>query len=408
MAQRRRRRRCAQPSRAAHCRALRRAGRARAKRRHGAAAAGSAGGVAHRQDRADPELARQRRSPSAISRIASSSWWRSWTPPIPASAIWKRSSAASPICWSTSKTRRQAGLRAQGSPGVDDLKHDIARTQDALEAVHGTLGHVVDRLAMIEKDIRGEARPRGAADSDRRAQPAGRQGRGPRWSKDAPPPPAPRPRRRRRRQRPPLAAPPPRLRPGACRRPPNCRSIPTCRPISRSSPAPGRRRCTPIRPRALPPRKPPSAAPGPPPRPGGKSSFIAAARRAAQAAVQEPSARAPRAGADRGVRARERLAARQNDEAGQVAVHRGQHHRHRGRVDPDRRQCARSRQFRYQDGGNPGREYRQDRGGDTKRRAGADRQRRRQSARAAETAGNAATGVAAPAAPRSQPRRRWD
>ena len=58
------------------------------------------------------------------------------------------------------------GLRAQGSPGVDDLKHDIARTQDALEAVHGTLGHVVDRLAMIEKDIRGEARPRGAADSD--------------------------------------------------------------------------------------------------------------------------------------------------------------------------------------------------------------------------------------------------
>ena len=40
-------------------------------------------------------LARRQRSRSAISRIASSSWWRSWTPPIPGSAIWKRSSAAS-------------------------------------------------------------------------------------------------------------------------------------------------------------------------------------------------------------------------------------------------------------------------------------------------------------------------
>ena len=56
-------------------------------------------------------------------------------------------------------------LRAQDSPGVGDLKHDIARTQDALEAVHGTLGHVVDRLAMIENDIRGETRPHGAPDS---------------------------------------------------------------------------------------------------------------------------------------------------------------------------------------------------------------------------------------------------
>ena len=52
------------------------------------------------------------------------------------------------------------GLRADNSPGVVDLKHDIARTQDALEAVHGTLGHVVDRLVMIEKDIRGDGRTR--------------------------------------------------------------------------------------------------------------------------------------------------------------------------------------------------------------------------------------------------------
>ena len=60
-------------------------------------------------------------------------------------------------------------MRAQDSPGVGDLKHDIARTQDALEAVHGTLGHVVDRLAMIENDIRGETRPHGAPDDERHA-----------------------------------------------------------------------------------------------------------------------------------------------------------------------------------------------------------------------------------------------
>ena len=126
------------------------------------------------------------------------------------------------------------GLRAQGSPGVDDLKHDIARTQDALEAVHGTLGHVVDRLAMIEKDIRGEARPSGASDSDAALnQPVGKVAVRPLDDAPAapapmPPPPRPQPLRLRRR-------------PGACHRPPNCRSIPICRPMSRSSPAPGRR-----------------------------------------------------------------------------------------------------------------------------------------------------------------------
>uniref|UniRef100_Q07TR2 Sel1 domain protein repeat-containing protein n=1 Tax=Rhodopseudomonas palustris (strain BisA53) TaxID=316055 RepID=Q07TR2_RHOP5 len=49
---------------------------------------------------------------------------------------------------------------------VDNIKRDISdlrlgqsetdrRTQDSLEAVHNTLGHVVDRLAMIEGDLRG-------------------------------------------------------------------------------------------------------------------------------------------------------------------------------------------------------------------------------------------------------------
>ena len=51
------------------------------------------------------------------------------------------------------------GSRAQDAPAVVDLRHDITRTQDALEVVHGTLGHVVDRLATIEKDIRGATSP---------------------------------------------------------------------------------------------------------------------------------------------------------------------------------------------------------------------------------------------------------
>ncbi len=40
------------------------------------------------------------------------------------------------------------------TPAVDHLKRDLVRTQDSLEAVHSTLGHLVDRLAMIETGIR--------------------------------------------------------------------------------------------------------------------------------------------------------------------------------------------------------------------------------------------------------------
>jgi localization factor PodJL len=60
-------------------------------------------------------------------------------------------------------TKNVAGLRAEAAPEVDTLKHDIARTQDALEAVNGTLGHVVDRLAMIEQGMRADARPQPSA-----------------------------------------------------------------------------------------------------------------------------------------------------------------------------------------------------------------------------------------------------
>src|SRR5262249_44977902 len=52
-------------------------------------------------------------------------------------------------------------------PEVDALSRDVAdlrqtekRTLDTLEVVHGTLGHVVDRLAMIETDMRSRPRHR--------------------------------------------------------------------------------------------------------------------------------------------------------------------------------------------------------------------------------------------------------
>ena len=53
------------------------------------------------------------------------------------------------------------------SPDADALKRDVQRTQDSLEAVHGTLGHVVDRLATIEAGIRGKPEPRAAAMPER-------------------------------------------------------------------------------------------------------------------------------------------------------------------------------------------------------------------------------------------------
>ncbi len=50
---------------------------------------------------------------------------------------------------------------ARGAAEVDDLSRNVSqlrqteqKTREALETVHGTLGHVVDRLAMIETDIR--------------------------------------------------------------------------------------------------------------------------------------------------------------------------------------------------------------------------------------------------------------
>jgi localization factor PodJL len=51
--------------------------------------------------------------------------------------------------------KNSGGLRADASPVVDELKSDMARTQDALHQVNGTLGTLVDRLARLESGMRG-------------------------------------------------------------------------------------------------------------------------------------------------------------------------------------------------------------------------------------------------------------
>jgi len=57
-------------------------------------------------------------------------------------------------------------IRAEHSPVVDDLKQDMARTQNALQQVNGTLGTLVDRLAMLENGMRGESRKRPVTDEE--------------------------------------------------------------------------------------------------------------------------------------------------------------------------------------------------------------------------------------------------
>ena len=51
------------------------------------------------------------------------------------------------------KAGRASAASGEAAPAVDSLKHEMARTQDALDAVHGMLGQVVDRLAMIEQGM---------------------------------------------------------------------------------------------------------------------------------------------------------------------------------------------------------------------------------------------------------------
>jgi localization factor PodJL len=60
-------------------------------------------------------------------------------------------------------------------PEMNELSRDVAdlrltgrQTQESLEVVHGTLGHLVDRLAMIETDMRSQLARHGESSSDDR------------------------------------------------------------------------------------------------------------------------------------------------------------------------------------------------------------------------------------------------
>ncbi|HEY0224359.1 MAG TPA: hypothetical protein VGC38_07605 [Pseudolabrys sp.] len=193
-------------------------------------------------------------------------------------------------------TKESGGLRADNSPGVVDLKHDIARTQDALEAVHGTLGHVVDRLVMIENDIRGETRGRPGADTEfsELKQPVGKvavrmvaeTAPPPR----SPPPPAPPPPAMVAPQAPPPPPAPPKRLPPVAHLPINP-DLPPDQPLEPGSGPPAFRANPAARIVAA---EATLATSGPLAAATGKSGFIAAARRAAQAAVQAPSERPAR------------------------------------------------------------------------------------------------------------------
>jgi len=230
--------------------------------------------------------------------------------------------------------KEPSGLRAENSPAVDELKQEIARTQDSVDSVHGTLALVVDRLAKIEADLRAS---RTAAEETAAAAPA-RVGKlavravsdAPSAPPEPPAPPAPEPARLPKAaslampEQP--AAPPARTAaPFALHEPLELHESQIARPAAAApqppppAPPPRRRASLPLEP-DLPPDQPlepgsgrpqfsariaaseaalGAAAPAPAGTAGGKSSFIAAARRAAQAALQQtPSAPQPHDEAD--------------------------------------------------------------------------------------------------------------
>ncbi|MEX0841599.1 MAG: hypothetical protein WD039_04870, partial [Xanthobacteraceae bacterium] len=83
------------------------------------------------------------------------------------------------------EAQRAGGAAPAAVSNVNGLQRDLARTQTSLEAVHGTLGHVVDRLAMLEGDMRGQA------PAEPKMPPAVQLPKAPAAS--APPPPQPQP-----------------------------------------------------------------------------------------------------------------------------------------------------------------------------------------------------------------------
>lgn len=179
------------------------------------------------------------------------------------------------------------------STEAEALRRDVRRTQDSLETVHGTLGHVVDRLSTIEAGIRdGAARSTGlSVTADRLAGAMS----GTASSQPALPFPDLLPS--------PSVAPEPnpasRLNPAATpQRRPIDPDLPPDHPLE---PGAGRARGSSPSERiaaseaALENVRPPVI-----PDPGGKSNFIAAARRAAQAATNETPLTKDKRGADPG------------------------------------------------------------------------------------------------------------
>ena len=159
---------------------------------------------------------------------------------------------------------------------VAEIKRSERRTQDTLEAVHGTVEQVVDRLAMIENDLHDDAPPAAATSPQ------------PEASEAMPATPAPKP------------APPPSAESGpqrtAAARQPIDPNLPPDHPLEPGSAA-GSRAMLSAADRiaaseaAVDFAKPPVITD-----PGKKPDFIAAARRAAQAAAAAPSPeRQPRA-----------------------------------------------------------------------------------------------------------------
>ena len=141
----------------------------RTRWRYRNSAPGNADPVIVAKDRADP-IARRPDRTRSFRRSHRSNSLSGWTRPVRVSPILMQSSAGWPICWSHRENKYEEGydrMRRQTMPySIDFLKQDVARTHDALEAMHGTLDRVADRLTTIEKNIRSSR-----ADSGRPARP---------------------------------------------------------------------------------------------------------------------------------------------------------------------------------------------------------------------------------------------
>ncbi len=206
--------------------------------------------------------------------------------------------------------KQSSALRVEDTSGIDMLKQDVARTQSTVEAVHGTLGHVVERLTEIEKDIRSDRRASAVPENNilELTQPAANLGIAmfaaepeivPQPVSDVPEEaaamsvaePAP-----VAAEAPPAPAPVINRQPAANVAPVITDTLPD-QPLEPGS-GPPRATMNPgarivaseagfgsVRPAAA--------------TTGGKSSYIAAARRAAQAAGQDPKTRSPRADASK-------------------------------------------------------------------------------------------------------------